>query len=42
MDHGLFVIGCEEPTLGRTYGEPYDRYRANVRRWIPRLSARHG
>ncbi|MEP7241709.1 MAG: isoprenylcysteine carboxylmethyltransferase family protein [Devosia sp.] len=34
----LFVLGYEEPTLQRTYGERYDRYRANVRRWIPRLS----
>jgi protein-S-isoprenylcysteine O-methyltransferase Ste14 len=33
----LFVLGYEEPTLSRTYGEQYDRYRANVRRWIPRL-----
>jgi protein-S-isoprenylcysteine O-methyltransferase Ste14 len=34
----LFVLSYEEPTLSRTYGEQYDRYRANVRRWIPRLT----
>jgi protein-S-isoprenylcysteine O-methyltransferase Ste14 len=33
----LFVLGYEEPTLSRDYGEQYDRYRRNVRRWIPRL-----
>jgi protein-S-isoprenylcysteine O-methyltransferase Ste14 len=38
----LFVLGYEEPTLGGTYGEQYDRYRANVRRWIPRLTPWHG
>jgi protein-S-isoprenylcysteine O-methyltransferase Ste14 len=34
----LFVLAYEEPTLSRDYGEQYDRYRANVRRWIPRLT----
>ena len=34
----LFVISYEEPTLARTFGEQYARYRANVRRWIPRLT----
>ena len=33
-----FVLAYEEPTLASTYGEQYDRYRANVRRWIPRLT----
>ena len=33
-----FVLAYEEPTLSSTYGEQYDRYRANVRRWIPRLT----
>lgn len=33
-----FVMAYEEPTLQRDYGEQYDRYRANVRRWIPRLT----
>lgn len=34
----VFVLTYEEPTLQRDYGEQYDRYRANVRRWIPRLT----
>ena len=33
-----FVLVYEEPTLSSTYGAQYDRYRANVRRWIPRLT----
>ena len=31
-----FVRIYEEPTLHRTYGEQYDRYRANVPGWLPR------
>lgn len=38
----LFVLGYEEPTLQSTFGEQYDRYRANVRRWIPRLTPWRG
>ena len=34
----VFVLTYEEPTLSSDYGEQYDRYRANVRRWIPRLT----
>ena len=34
----LFVLVYEEPTLSSSYGDQYDRYRANVRRWIPRLT----
>jgi protein-S-isoprenylcysteine O-methyltransferase Ste14 len=34
----LFVLAYEEPTLEGSYGDQYDRYRANVRRWIPRLT----
>ena len=34
----LFVLSYEEPTLRRSYGEQYERYCANVRRWIPRLT----
>ena len=32
----LFVVLYEEPTLHRSYGADYDRYRATVPRWIPR------
>ncbi len=32
----LFVIGYEEPTLGRAFGEAYAEYRRTVARWIPR------
>lgn len=31
-----FVLLYEEPTLRARYGAEYDRYRENVRRWIPR------
>ncbi len=34
----LFVIGYEEPTLRRQFGESYRRYQAAVRRWRPRLT----
>lgn len=33
----LFVRFYEEPTLRRQFGEEYDRYRAQVPRWIPRV-----
>jgi len=32
----LFVIGYEEPTLRRRFGESYVQYRQTVARWIPR------
>jgi|SRR5262245_52886101 len=32
----LFVIGYEEPTLGRTFSDSYEAYRRTVPRWIPR------
>ena len=35
-----FVRGYEEPTLQARYGEQYERYRATVPGWFPRLSAR--
>jgi protein-S-isoprenylcysteine O-methyltransferase Ste14 len=38
----LFVLAYEEPTLAGTFGEQYARYRANVRRWIPRLTPWNG
>lgn len=31
----LFVIGYEEPSLGRRFGPAYERYRGTVRRWLP-------
>ena len=33
----LFVVFYEEPTLHRQFGEEYDRYRASVPRWIPKM-----
>ena len=33
----LFVLFYEEPTLGKQFGEEYERYRASVPRWIPKL-----
>ncbi len=32
----LFVIGYEEPTLRRRFGETYVEYLRTVSRWIPR------
>jgi protein-S-isoprenylcysteine O-methyltransferase Ste14 len=32
----LFVVGYEEPTLRRSFGETYAAYRRSVPRWIPR------
>jgi protein-S-isoprenylcysteine O-methyltransferase Ste14 len=34
----LWVIAYEEPTLRRTFGAEYEAYRANVPRWIPRIT----
>ena len=33
--HG-FVLGYEEPTLRKSFGAEYERFCANVPRWIPR------
>jgi protein-S-isoprenylcysteine O-methyltransferase Ste14 len=33
----LFVLGYEEPTLRRRFGDEYQRYCREVRRWIPRI-----
>ena len=35
----LFVIGYEEPTLRRSFGEEYETYCARVGRWCPRLTS---
>jgi len=34
----LYVVLYEEPTLQRTFGAAYADFRANVPRWIPRIS----
>ena len=33
----VFVVAYEEPTLEQTFGREYEAYRANVRRWVPRV-----
>src|ERR1700752_1685251 len=33
-----FVVAYEEPVLAETFGAQYEEFRANVPRWIPRLS----
>lgn len=33
----LFVMTYEEPTLRKQFGQSYDRYRAAVPRWIPKV-----
>lgn len=32
----LFVVLYEEPALRRKFGDSYEEYRRNVRRWLPR------
>jgi len=34
----IFVVVYEEPTLERRFGAEYEDFRANVPRWIPRLT----
>ena len=34
----IFVSVYEEPALTATFGKQYENYRANVGRWVPRLS----
>jgi protein-S-isoprenylcysteine O-methyltransferase Ste14 len=38
----LFVLTYEEPTLRKTYGAEYQPFRANVPRWIPRVTPWRG
>jgi protein-S-isoprenylcysteine O-methyltransferase Ste14 len=33
----MFVLVYEEPALERQFGQSYVVYKANVRRWWPRL-----
>jgi protein-S-isoprenylcysteine O-methyltransferase Ste14 len=33
-----FVLTYEEPVLAQSFGAEYEDFRANVPRWIPRLS----
>lgn len=37
-----FVLLYEEPTLRQRFGSSYEDYRANVRRWWPRITPWHG
>jgi protein-S-isoprenylcysteine O-methyltransferase Ste14 len=37
-----FVVLYEEPSLQRRFGASYTEYRANVRRWLPRLTSWKG
>ncbi|NWH09521.1 MAG: isoprenylcysteine carboxylmethyltransferase family protein [Alphaproteobacteria bacterium] len=37
----VFVSSYEEPTLAERFGREYEIYRANVPRWIPRLTPWH-
>jgi protein-S-isoprenylcysteine O-methyltransferase Ste14 len=36
----VFVIGYEEPTLRRRFGESYERYAREVGRWVPTRPSR--
>ena len=38
----LFVVAYEEPVLGKQFADEYQRYRANVRRWLPRIAPSRG
>ncbi|HEX7927602.1 MAG TPA: isoprenylcysteine carboxylmethyltransferase family protein, partial [bacterium] len=34
----VFVLAYEEPVLAASFGTEFEEYRANVPRWIPRLT----
>ncbi|MBI4544289.1 MAG: isoprenylcysteine carboxylmethyltransferase family protein [Gemmatimonadetes bacterium] len=36
----LFVLVYEEPTLGRLFGEEYEKYRQQVPRWVPAVKGK--
>jgi protein-S-isoprenylcysteine O-methyltransferase Ste14 len=38
----LFVVAYEEPALSEQFADEYKRYRANVRRWLPRITPWRG
>jgi protein-S-isoprenylcysteine O-methyltransferase Ste14 len=38
----LFVLAYEEPALDSQFADEYKRYRANVRRWVPRIKPWRG
>lgn len=38
----LFVLGYEDPKLRSTFGAEYERFRANVPRWIPSVRGWNG
>jgi protein-S-isoprenylcysteine O-methyltransferase Ste14 len=38
----LFVLSYEEPTLRKTFGAEYESFRANVPRWIRRVTPWRG
>ena len=37
----LLVLIDEEPTLSAKFGASYDSFRANVPRWLPRITPWH-
>ena len=37
----VFVVGYEEPTLRRTFGQEYEAYCRQVGRWWPRVGTAH-
>jgi protein-S-isoprenylcysteine O-methyltransferase Ste14 len=37
----VFVVLVEEPILARKFGADYERYRREVRRWLPRMRREH-
>ncbi len=38
----LFVLAYEERALGEQFVDEYQRYRANVQRWFPRITPWRG